>query len=229
MTGPLTDQQLDEIAAHVPNCRYGCEACETFPALVDEIRRLRGELAEMTHCRDNAIRAAERADQPIEFDLDQELRDGLEGIAEWPDGTDLAPDWLINAVARIVRPELARLTEQRDHLVSAFDKLSDQMGELVQAAQGERGRYVAENQRLREEADRLRAAWESAWAQRNETRDLLHRFAGHEDTPCRFDHHGDRQEHGSSGPCPVAQARRVLGLDGAEEAPQTPQQTGSEP
>lgn len=117
--------------------------------------------------------------------------------------------------------EIQRLRQQRDHLVSAFDKLSDQMGELVQAAQGERGRYVAENQRLREEADRLRAAWESAWAQRNEARDLLHRFAGHEDTPCRFDHHGDCQEHGSSGSCQVAEARRVLGLNGAEDAPQS--------
>lgn len=47
--------------------------------------------------------------------------------------------------------EIRRLRQQRDHLVSAFDKLSDQMGELVQAAQGERGRYVAENQRLRAE------------------------------------------------------------------------------
>lgn len=112
--------------------------------------------------------------------------------------------------------EIRRLREQRDHLVSGFDKLGDRMGEFAQAAQGERGRYAAENQRLREEADRLRAAWESAWAERNEARGLLHRFVDHEDDPCRFDHHGDCQEHGSSGPCQVAEARRLLGLDGAE-------------
>ena len=41
MTGPLSDQQLDEIAEHVPNCRYGCDACEAFPALVAEVRDLR--------------------------------------------------------------------------------------------------------------------------------------------------------------------------------------------
>lgn len=44
-----------------------------------------------------------------------------------------------------------RLAEQRDHLTSAFDKLGDQMGELVQAARSERERYTAENQRLRAE------------------------------------------------------------------------------
>ena len=146
-TEPPADAHLDEILAHVPNCRYGCDACDAAPALIAEIRRLR---------------------------------------------------------------------EQRDHLVSGFDKLGDRMGEFAQAAQGERGRYAAENQRLREEADRLRAAWESAWAERNEARGLLHRFVDHEDDPCRFDHHGDCQEHGSSGPCQVAEARRLLGLDRAE-------------
>lgn len=43
MTGPLSSQRLDEIAAHVPNCRYGCEACEAFPALAEEVKRLRLE------------------------------------------------------------------------------------------------------------------------------------------------------------------------------------------
>lgn len=47
MTGALSDQQLDEIAAHVPNCRYGCDACEAFPALAEEIRWLRLLLADV--------------------------------------------------------------------------------------------------------------------------------------------------------------------------------------
>ena len=49
--------------------------------------------------------------------------------------------------------EIRRLRGERDHLTSAFDKLGDQMGELVQAARSERERYTAENQRLRAELD----------------------------------------------------------------------------
>lgn len=84
-------------------------------------------LAEMTLCRDNAIRAAERADQPIEFHLDEQLRDGLAGIAEWehPGEPDQAPDWLIDAVVRVVRPELARLASK---LAAAESGLSNAMG-----------------------------------------------------------------------------------------------------
>lgn len=122
--------------------------------------------------------------------------------------------------ARFPVDDVQAILAENTRLHRAFTALGEQTGGFLEAAVAERERYTAENQRLREEADRLRAAWESAWAQRNEARGLLHRFAGHEDTPCWFDHHGDCQEHGSSGPCPVAEARRVLGLDGAESGPQ---------
>lgn len=54
---------------------------------------------------------------------------------------------------RVLLAELDRLRGERDHLTSAFDKLGDQMGELVQAARSERERYTAENRRLRAELD----------------------------------------------------------------------------
>lgn len=47
--------------------------------------------------------------------------------------------------------EIRRLREQHDHLVSAFDKLSDQMGEFLRAARSERDRLTAEVGRLRGE------------------------------------------------------------------------------
>jgi len=84
----------------------------------DTVASLVAALDEMTRCRDNAVRAAEREDVPIEFDLEGNLRDGLAGIAEWRESAepDQAPDWLIDAVVRVVRPELARLTQERDLL-----------------------------------------------------------------------------------------------------------------
>lgn len=45
-------------------------------------------------------------------------------------------------------------------------------------------------------------------------RELLRRFVEHEDQPCRFDHHGYCQEHGTDEPpCAVRVARQLLGLD----------------
>jgi hypothetical protein len=44
---------------------------------------------------------------------------------------------------------------------------------------------------------------------------LLRRLVEHEDTPCVIDHNGYCQAHGlRSPPCAVAEARRLLGLDG---------------
>lgn len=41
MTAALTDELFARILEHVPNCRYGCIACETAPELVAEVQRLR--------------------------------------------------------------------------------------------------------------------------------------------------------------------------------------------
>lgn len=40
---------------------------------------------------------------------------------------------------------------------------------------------------------------------------LLARFV--DDNPCRFDHHGDCQEHIGGNPCAVDQVRKLLGIE----------------
>lgn len=94
MTGALSDQRLDEIAARAGN--VGCPDCGV---------------------RDEELRQLGDVDVPA---LVEEIR---------------------------------QLREQRDHLVSAFDKLSDQMGELVQTARSERDRLTAEAGQLRAELE----------------------------------------------------------------------------
>jgi hypothetical protein len=42
--GRIDEAQLARILEHVPNCRYGCIACETAPALVAESASLRRQL-----------------------------------------------------------------------------------------------------------------------------------------------------------------------------------------
>ena len=92
---PLTDQQLDEILAHVPNCRYGCEACQAAPALIAEIRRLREQPPwaipdrfEMT--RDGVNGWLRCTDCPP----------GIENaVAMWQDGLGVSLAW-VEALAR---------------------------------------------------------------------------------------------------------------------------------
>lgn len=77
MTGPLSDQRLDEIAAHVPNCRYGCDACEAFPALVAEVRGLRAQIGRAhTELRRQHL----RADHTLHPDISSPLMDALEAV-----------------------------------------------------------------------------------------------------------------------------------------------------
>jgi hypothetical protein len=44
---PLDDDRLERILAHVPNCRYGCIACESAPALIADLRELRRRLDDL--------------------------------------------------------------------------------------------------------------------------------------------------------------------------------------
>jgi len=102
----------------------------TLRKVLAERADLAEKLAEMTQCRDAAVRLAEREHVEIEFDLDGNLRDGLVGIAEWehPGEPDHAPDWLIDAVVRVVRPKLARLTERCDGALGLIDASAGMFG-----------------------------------------------------------------------------------------------------
>lgn len=75
--------------------------------------------------------------------------------------------------------------------------------------------YMNAVSRLREEQRVERQEWfERVTALRLALRDLLDAIG---DEPCRFDHHGYCQAHFVSSPCEVADARRLLDLDGAHE------------
>lgn len=98
-----------------------------------EISRLKADLDEMTRCRDNALAYAERQHVPIqlddEIDIDgEELASRIEGELlgpgwDWDD--DRTPGLLARQMVAVVRPHLARLTDQaqkaRAALVDAQD------------------------------------------------------------------------------------------------------------
>ena len=143
----------DAPAQFAPTAAAILLAEKDVPDLAAEVKRLRDDLAEMTRCRDAAVRLAEREDTAIEFHLEDRLRDGLVGMASWPGPVpDHPPDWLILAVARIVRPELARLTaelakyigweptvrEEYEHACGQVDAVT----EVVRGFKRDHGEYV---------------------------------------------------------------------------------------
>jgi hypothetical protein len=149
MTTPLTDQQL---AAQI-ECAIGltqdCGGTAGVHAVRDavlavvrpELDQLRASLAEMTRCRDAAIRQARRDDIDVEPHLDDLFADGLHGLYEWTDQPqpDAAPDLLVNTCVALIRPVLAKLTEQRDQARAelataqhaAFHKAADVLDDIA--------------------------------------------------------------------------------------------------
>ncbi|MCW2898800.1 MAG: hypothetical protein JWO67_1065 [Streptosporangiaceae bacterium] len=90
-----------------------------------EVERLTKDLAEMTALRDNALRAAEHADQSIDVDLEGLIGDGLASLGvEWegsPD--DSAPPWLLDAVVDLVRPVVAHAVKRAEAADAERDAL----------------------------------------------------------------------------------------------------------
>lgn len=72
MTAPLSDERLAEVLAHVPNCRYGCVACEAAPGLVAEIQRLRDAVREAATWTDPETGTV--------YDLTRAYRDDQDGF-----------------------------------------------------------------------------------------------------------------------------------------------------
>jgi hypothetical protein len=91
-----------------PNRHAYCDA---------EIARLRADLAEMTACRDAALRQAQHADQSLgEVDLAGLVGDGLAALGrEWDSvPPDTPPGWLIDAVVGLVRPVVAHAVKRAE-------------------------------------------------------------------------------------------------------------------
>ena len=94
-----------EFIAHAP---------DDVRTLLDEVRRLTADLDEMTHCRDNALRALYRDDVETDIDLEETIAAPFYGPGwDW-DGSDLKP--VVREAADAVRPAFGKLTEERDRL-----------------------------------------------------------------------------------------------------------------
>lgn len=135
MTAPLTDAQLDEILGHVPNCRYGCAACEAAPALIAEIRRLLGDADAQ---RGRFARAlADRNDEYFSVEAERVRL-----------ATDLG--------ARDA--ELAAAQVEREDLQAAYKRLGDQAARITEAA----SQFRAKRDRLHDALGHvLVGPWES--------------------------------------------------------------------
>lgn len=101
----IGDRALGEFIAH---------AREDVPALLAEVRRLSAALTEMTHCRDNALRALYRDDVETDIDLEETIAAPFYGPGwDW-DEADLKP--VVREAADAVRPAFGKLTQERDRL-----------------------------------------------------------------------------------------------------------------
>lgn len=85
------------------------------------IAELEAQLAEMTHLRDNALRALYRDDVELDIDLEETIAAPFYGPGwDW-DESDLQP--VVREAANAVRPAFGKLTQQRD-------KARDELAEL---------------------------------------------------------------------------------------------------
>ncbi|MFD5491530.1 hypothetical protein ACFWH4_00975 [Streptomyces sp. NPDC127091] len=133
---PLDDEYLTEIAARAGHLyeystRHDSEwdalAGEDVPALLAELAAVRAErdqaqarLEEMTHLRDNALRALYRDDVEVDIDLEETIAAPFYGPGwDWDEGA-LQP--VVREAAAAVRPAFAKLTQQHD---KARDRIAE--------------------------------------------------------------------------------------------------------
>lgn len=96
-------------------------------ALLAEVHRLTAALDEMTHCRDNALRALYRDDVDTDIDLEETIAAPFYGPGwDW-DESDLQR--VVREAAAAVRPAFGKLTQQRDKV---RDQVADLEGVLTQ-------------------------------------------------------------------------------------------------
>lgn len=76
-----------------------------------ELDRLQAEVAEMTRCRDAALRALHRDDIETDIDIEEAITDTLHGPGwDWED--ERMPGQIAREVAPAIRPALAKATQQ---------------------------------------------------------------------------------------------------------------------
>lgn len=114
-----------EFIAHAP---------EDVRTLLDEVRRLTAALTEMTHCRDNALRALYRDDVETDIDLEETIAAPFYGPGwDW-DESDLKP--VVREAADAVRPAFGKLTEERDQLRAESERVRRIANRLAAHAAG---------------------------------------------------------------------------------------------
>lgn len=97
-----------------------------MPALLARVAKLTADLDEMTHCRDNAIRALHRDDIETDIDVEQTITDALCGPGwDWED--DRTPSMIACDVAPAIRPALAKACEQRNQALARVAELERQL------------------------------------------------------------------------------------------------------
>lgn len=106
-----------------------------------EITKLRADLAEMTGCRNAAMAYAERQHVPIELDDEididgEELASRIEGELlgpgwDWED--DRTPGLLAKQAVAVIRPHLARLTDQAQKARAAMAEAQAERDGATQA------------------------------------------------------------------------------------------------
>jgi hypothetical protein len=92
-----------------------------------EVERLRTDLAEMTACRDNALRQAAHANQSIHVDLEGDITDAIAAMDwEWPStGDNSPPEELVTTIVATVRPIVAHAVKRAEQAEAEVARLSD--------------------------------------------------------------------------------------------------------
>ncbi|MFE6500732.1 hypothetical protein [Kitasatospora sp. NPDC057738] len=104
------------------NAQFIAAARTDVPALLDRVRELTADLAEMTHCRDNAIRALRRDDIDTDLDIEDTIANEM-SVQGWDWEDDDAPRTIATILSPVIRPALAKATQQRDEALARVRQL----------------------------------------------------------------------------------------------------------
>lgn len=143
-------------------------------AITERAEKAEADLAEMTLCRDNAVRAAQHADQSIDVDLEGLVADWVAELGiEWTHGTD--DRRLAGGFVDLVRPVIAHAVKRAEGAEAERDEqraeLEAERRQVVLLLSDVLPRCERRAERAEDERDRLRTALEEV-ALRTVQRDL---------------------------------------------------------